>query len=49
MVSNSFSKAEQKIPHFNPISHGVFDRDNIMGGGFKDPQPKTGLSLVRSS
>ena len=32
----------------NPISHGVFDRDIIMGGGLKDPQPKTGLNLVRS-
>ena len=25
----------------NPISHGVFDHDIIMGGGLKDPQPKT--------
>jgi len=31
---------------FNPISHGVFDRDIIMGGGLKDPHPKTGLNFV---
>ena len=37
------------IKDISPISHGVFDRDNIMGGGLKDPQPKTGLSLVRLS
>ena len=32
----------------NPIRHGVFDRDIFMGGGLKDPQPKTGLNLVQS-
>ena len=40
------TKQIQKI-QLNPISHGVFDHDIFMGGGLKDPQPKTGLNLVR--
>ena len=36
------------LVNLNPISHGVFDSDVIMGGGLKDPEPKTGLNLVRS-
>ena len=33
---------ELSFKDINPISHGVFDRDIFMGGGPKDPQPKTG-------
>ena len=44
----TFNGLSSKEIMFNPISHGIFDHDNIMGGGLKDPQPKTGHSLVGS-
>ena len=31
--------------NFNPISHGVFDRDNIMGGVLKTHSLKPDLAL----